>query len=275
MLHIVQVVKRGVAETPRLFVDEEKARTAFVQCAREHWEERYSAYCDHHGVSSDCFSSAQAFVQTIDVSEKSEINLWTFNPEEMGLSPMHPPAPEEFLQVTNKIEVVKDGLTRLLNDLANLTDGFARLAAPPVAAQAVDGPEKASLSLSPVRQEKPERDPEEYTTPEWKNLAGTIKRSCAGSRNEFHLLPRDDWRQDVYSDRTALEYWDWVADNILRYKQQAQKANYSVIADPNSFGCYRFKNQEGVVSADCCDSEWEAWCAAGLYSETDSRAASG
>jgi hypothetical protein len=279
MLHMVQVVKWGVAETPQLFVDAEKARTAFVQCAGEHWEERYAAYCDHHGVSSDCFASAQAFVKTIDVSEKSKINLWTFNPEEMGLSsaksPMHPPAPEEFLQVAKKMVAVKDGLTLLLNDLAKLTDGFARLEAPPAAPQSVDGPERTSLSLSPVRQEKPARDPEEYTTAEWKKFVETIKRSCAGSRNEFNLLPRDDWRQEVYSNRTALEYWDWVADNILNYKEQAQNANYTVIADPDSFGCYRFKNQEGVESEDCCDSEWAAWCAAGLYSEADSRAACG
>jgi hypothetical protein len=218
-------------------------------------------------------------VNTLDVSEKSNINLWTFNPEEIGLSyskkPMHPPAQEDFRHVAKEIGAVKDGLTRLLNDISNLTDSFARFEVPPVEAQTVGEPERTSHSLSSVRQEKPERDPEEYTTPEWKNFVGTIKRLCAGSRNEFYLLPRDDWRQNVYSNRTSLEYWDWVADNILKYKEQAQNANYSVIEDPDSSGCYRLKNQEGVESEDSCDSEWEAWCAAGLYSEADSRASSG
>ena len=60
MLHIVQVVMWGVAETPQLFLDEATARTAYVECAKKHWEQRYSAYCEHHGVSSDLFASAQA-----------------------------------------------------------------------------------------------------------------------------------------------------------------------------------------------------------------------
>ena len=278
MLHIVQVVKWGVAETPQLFVDEEKARSAFVQCAREHWMERYSAYCDHHGVSSDSFASAQAFVKTLDASEKSKINLWTFNPEEIGLSssksPMHSPAPEAFLQVTKKIEAVKDGLAQLLNDLSCLADRFAPMDASPGEAQAAV-PEKTAPSIPAHPQEEPESDPQKYTTPEWKNFVGTITRLGSGSRNEFHLLPRDVWRQDVYSNRTALEYWDWVADSILKYKELAQNTNYSVIEDPDSSGYYRFKNEEGDESEDCCDSEWEAWCAAGLYSEADSRAAAG
>jgi hypothetical protein len=239
MLHIVQVVTRGVAETPQLFLDDAKARTAFVEGVRKHWEERYSDYCGHHGLSGDSFASAQAFVSTIDVSEKSRIHYWTFKAEEIGL-----------------------GNRKICGD------------ASPVEAQTGDGP-KVVPPPPAVRQEKPEPDPAACATPEWKAFVGTIKRLGSGSRNEFYLLHRDDWRQDVYSDRTSLEYWDWVADRIMKYKERAKCANYSVIEDPAASGCYKFINQEGIASEDCCDSEWEAWCAAGLDLEADCRGTAG
>jgi len=262
MLYVVQVVMWGVAETPQLFIDVEKAQAAYVQWARKHWEPRYSAYCDHHGVSSDSFASAQAFVNTIDVSEKSKIHFWTFNPEVAGLNTMKQPAQEEFRQAAEEIVAVRDGLAQLLNDLSSLADRFAPMDASPIEAQAAV-PEKTAPSIPTLPQEEPESDPQTYTTPEWKKFVGTITRLGSGSRNEFCLLHRDDWRQDVYSKRTALEYWDWVADRIVKYKEKAKNAGYSVFEGPES-GCYRFQNREGIESEERFDSEWEAWCAAGL-----------
>jgi hypothetical protein len=269
MLHVVQVVMWGVAETPQLFLDEAKARSAYVECARKHWAQRYAAYCEHHDASVDCFASAQAFVNTIDVSEKSAINYWTLNPEEAGLgdAELCGPGPEEFRQVAEGIVAVKEGLTRLLDDVSHLTDRCARLAVEPVEAQTVEGPGKTAPSPSAVPEEEPESAPETYTTAEWKTFAGTIKRLCSGSRNEFYLLPRDNWRQAVYSNRTSLEYWDWLADRIVKYKENAKSAGFSVIEEPDSPGYYKFTNREGIASEDCYDSEWEAWCAAGLHLE--------
>ncbi len=277
MLYIVQVVMWGVAETPQLFLDEGKARSFYAECAKKYWEQRYSAYCEHQGVSGDCFASAQAFVDTIDVSEKSTINYWTVNPEEAGLggskAPQCPPDPEGFGHFTKEIFAIKEGLARLLEDVSKLTDRLASKDVSPLAVQAVDEPEKTALSPLAAPQEKPEPEPGTYITPEWKTFVGTVKRSCSGGRNEFHLLPRDDWRQDVYSNRTSLEYWDWSANKIMRYKEKAKNANYSVIEDPDSPGCYTFTNREGIASEECCDSEWEAWCAAGLHLEAYCRAA--
>jgi hypothetical protein len=265
----------GVAETPQVFVDEEKARSAYVEGAKKHWEQRYSAYCEHHGRSGDSFAAAQAFVNTIDVSEKSRINYWTLNAEELDLddskNPLDEAAREELRQVAKGIVAVKTGLTGLLDDLSNLTDRFSRMDVSPVEAQTVDGPEKAVPSPSAIRQEEPEPDPATYTTQEWKAFVGTIKRLGSGSKNEFHLLRRDDWRQDVYSKRTSLEYWDWAADRIMKFMERAKNAKYSVIEDPDSPGCYRYTNQEGIASEYCCNSEWEAWCAAGLDLEANCR----
>lgn len=273
MLHVVQVVMWGVAETPQLFIDEEKAQAAYVQWARKHWEQRYSAYCDHHGVSSDSFASAQAFVNSIDVSEKSKIHFWTFNPEEAGLNTIKQPAQEEFRHAAKEIVAVRDGLAQLLSDLSTLADRFAPMDASPGEAQTAVL-EKTAPSLSGPPQDEPESDSQKYTTPEWKNFVGTIPRLCSGIRNEFYLLPRDNWRQDVYSNRTSLEYLDWVADRIVKYKERAKNASYFVFEGTES-GCYRFKNREGLESEESFDSEWVAWCAAGLYQEAACRAEAG
>lgn len=274
MLHIVQVVMWGVAETPRLFPDEAKARAAYVEYAQKRWEQRYAAYCEHHGVGSDSFASAHAFVKTIDVSEKSTINYWPLNPEEAGLgdskSVLCGAEREEFRHVAEGIVAVKEGLARLLDDVSNLADRVARLDVPPAKARSGGEAEKPAPPPSLPPQVKPEPVPETYATPEWKAFVGTIKRLCSGSRNDFYLLPRDDWRQDVYSNRTSLEYWDWAADKIVKYKEKAKDASYSVIEDPDSPGCYKFANREGIASEECYDSEWEAWCAAGLHLETTS-----
>lgn len=279
MVHIVQVVMWGVAETPQLFADESKARTAYVECAKKHWGQRYAAYCEHHGLSSDAFDSAQGFVDTLDVSEKSRIHCWTVNADELGLGDSKE-APfgaelEEFRHVAEGIVAVQTGLTGLLDDLSDLTARFSRMDPSPEKAQAVDAPETVTPSPSADLQEDPEPDPATYTTPEWKTFVGTIKGLGSGIRNEFYLLHRDDWRQDVYSNRTSLEYWDWVADRIMKYKKRAKKANVSVIQDPESPGSYRFINQEGIASEDRCDSEWEAWCAAALDLEGNCRDAAG
>lgn len=277
MLHIVQVVMWGVAETPQLFVDEEKARSAYVECAQKRWDQRYSAYCEHHGMSRDAFLSAQAFVKTLDVSEKSCINFWTFNPAEIGLgdSAKAPagPSPEELQEVTGKIAALKEGLTRLVDDVSKVADTLAGKEVSPDSAPAV----RVEETVAPppeAKERKPEPDPEKYKTQEWKNFVGTIKRLCSGSRNDFYLLPRDDWRNDVYSNLTSLEYWDWVADNIVQHQEEAKEANYSVVEDSEAPGYYRFQNPEGIPS-ESYYSEWEAWCAAGLHAAASFRAEAG
>jgi len=263
MLHVVQTVMWGVAEKPQLFLDEAKAQAAYVGCTGKQWAQRYAAYCEHHGVGADSFEAAQAFVKTIDVSEKSTINYWTLDTAEAGLegwkNPILGPGVEEFQHVAQDIVAVREGLARLLEDVSALTDRCALMDGAP--------PEKPALPPSAVPEEKPEAAPETYATPEWKNFVGQIQRLGSGSRNDFYLLSRDDWRQDVYSNRTSLEYWDWVADRIVKRKEKAQNAGYMVAEDPEAPGCYRFANKEGIASEDRYDSEWEAWCAAGLHLE--------
>ncbi len=269
MLHLVQVVMWGVAEAPQLFPDEAKARAAYVERARKQWAQRYAAYCEHHGVSGDSFESAQAFVGTIDASEKSTINYWAIKPEEAGpedwQNPLRGPGVEEFQHVAKDIVIVREGLARLLEDVSRLADRCALMDVTSVEAQPVSGPERTAPPPSVAPEEKPEAAQETYATPEWKNFVGMIKRLCSGSRNDFNLLPRDDWRQDVYSNRTSLEYWDWVADRMVKYKENAQNAGYAVVEEPDAPGYYKFTNREGTPSEDCYDSEWEAWCAAGLH----------
>jgi hypothetical protein len=261
MLHIVQVVMWGVAEQPLLFSSEEKARAAYVDCVRKAWTQRYDAYCEHHGLDGGSFMSAQAFVHTIDTSEKSAVHLWTATPEGTELDAPQP-GTEGIRQVAEGINAVQDWLTRLLAEVAHLADRCARMDA------AAGSCEVAETVVSPPAtgmEEITEASPETRATAEWQNFVAQIQRSFSNSRNQATLLPRDDWRQDVYSHHTSLEYWDWVADRTKRYRDEAEKAGYAVMAEEGVLGCYRFANRDGIGSEDHYGSEWEAWCAAGLH----------
>jgi hypothetical protein len=276
MVYIVQAVMWGVAEAPQLFLDEAQARAAYVACADKHWEQRFTAYCERHGLDRACFASARAFVSSIDVSEKSSLNFWSYPPEEAGLGDAYLPTGgsgrEALQQVTAEIAAIKEGLMRLVEDVSRLSVRLAGAGSPTID-QDVALPETSSPSPSPTPRGRPQPDPARYTQPEWQTFVGTVKRLGSGPRNEFYLLPRDDWRQDVYSNRTSLEYWEWVADNIMTYQELAKSVNYSVIEAPDAPGGYKFRDGEGTASEDCYASEWEAWCAAGLHVAKNSVAA--
>jgi hypothetical protein len=267
MLYVVQAVMWGVAETPQLFTDEAKARSAYTACVNRCWEQRYSAYCEFHGVAVDAFPSAQAFVKNLDISEKGTVNYWTFDLEELesGLKKGLTVAQGE--EFAAEIAAVRDGLTRLLEDVSRLADSVAGLDAVSAESPIPGGAEQEVPVSSVLQRKKPESDPEKYRTTEWKNFASTIKRLCCGSRNDCDLLPKDAWRQDVYSNRTSLEYWDWVADRFAEYREMAAGAGYTVAEEVAAPGGYRFANRQGITSEGTYVSEWEAWCAAGLHLE--------
>jgi hypothetical protein len=274
MLYFVQTVMWGVAEKPVLFFDEEKAGVAYVEGVRRNWTQRYAAYCEHHSLPGDSFASAQAFVKTLDLSEKSTVNFWSFDREEAALAEPEHAGAEEFRQLSEGIGAVKDGLARLLEDVAGLAERFHRPAKPQVEPAVVETEKPAVAYLgNSLKEERQETTPEACAGPEWQTFVGTVKRLATGPRNDFALLTRDDWRQDVYSSRTSLEYWDWVADRIMMYKETAIAADYSITQLPDSAGCWTFGNMEGVTAEETLGSEWEAWCAAGLHAEAGCRSA--
>jgi hypothetical protein len=90
---------------------------------------------------------------------------------------------------------------------------------------------------------------------------------CGGSREEFHLFNRHDWRQAVYGNETALEYWEWVAVQIDDHIHKARHAGYAVVADPDQPGYFRYRTPGGIVSDAADETEDEAWCRAGLHLE--------
>jgi hypothetical protein len=91
----------------------------------------------------------------------------------------------------------------------------------------------------------PQPPAELYNTREWKEYVESIKNMCGGSRSEFHLFTRHDWRQAVYNDQTSFEYWEWVAATIDHHIEQAQQAGYAVVPDPDQPGRHRFKAPDG------------------------------
>jgi len=236
MLHIVQVVLSGIAEIPRLLFAEAEAESHYVECTKQYWPRAYSEYCEQNGVR-DCFSSAKAFVNTFDPAEKSNINYWIVKPEDMGL---------------DKLDLNLPGAKPDKNCQEHI--------------QQPGSPKGDSGLPSPIipLEEQKEID-ERFMTPEWKEYVEFIKKISGGGRGEFHLFTRNDWRQDVYSNATAFDYWDWVAAKIDNCIEKAKNAGFSVFEDPDHPGEYRFKTPDGIESEISCNTEGEAWCHAGLH----------
>jgi hypothetical protein len=237
MLHIVQVILTGIAEIPRLLFDEAKAESHYVECTKRYWPQAYSEYCEQNGVSRDCFSSAKAFINTFDSAEKSNIYYWIVRPEEMGLDKLYPVLPGT--------EPIKECREHIL--------------------QPGSPKEDAGLPSPMLPQEVPEEIDEKFSTPEWKEYVDFIKNISGGGRSEFYLFTRNDWRQDVYSNSTAFEYWDWVAAKIDNCIEKAKNAGCSVFEDFDHPGQYKYKTPDGIVSEISCKTEGEAWCHAGLH----------
>ena len=236
MLHIVQVVLSGIAEIPRLLFAEAEAESHYVECTKQYWPRAYSEYCEQNGVR-DCFSSAKAFVNTFDPAEKSNINYWIVKPEDMGLDKLDP--------ILSCPEPIKECREHILQPGTPEAD--------------------AGLPSTMLPQEKSEEIDEKFSTPEWKEYVEFIKNISGGGRGEFHLFTRNDWRQHVYSNATAFDYWDWVAAKIDNCIVKAQNAGYTVFEDPDHPGEYRFKTPDGIVSEISCNTKGEAWCHAGVH----------
>jgi len=273
MLHIVQVVFAGRPETPRVFLDQAQAESAFVELVKKCWKQSYPAYCADKGVSVDGSSSAKDFLETLDMAEKSQVNYWIVNPDDAGPGQMKhlewmSQGRENLETLIKKVErmsgLLNEGLTGLLDDLAELTGCFANMASPGPGAQAA-GPESIAATSPPVpAREEPEGVPEEYTDQEWKTFVGSVMNVCGGGRNESALFTRHDWRQDVYSNATSLEYWDWVAAKVHKCREKAEKAGYAVVKDPDSPGNFRIQAPGGTMEETSFYSELDAWCHIGM-----------
>ena len=279
MLHIVQVILSGIAEIPKVFFDEVKAESVYVECVKAYWAQSYAAYCDRNGVNPDCFSSATTFIKTLDLVDKSRINYWIVQPEDSGLEKLNLLLDLEkinekrvhILRLTTEVKqashAVKEGLTEFLDKITNLADNVNSFNLLLTEGQSVGGSEGDSgLTFSVLPQEEPEDIEEKYKTPEWKKYVESVKNMC-GSWGEFRLFTRHDWRQDVYGNLTSFEYWEWVAAKIDTCIGKAENAGYSVIEDSSQPGHYKFKTPDGSVSEISCNTEEEAWCQASLHSD--------
>jgi len=278
MLHIVQVVLSGSAEAPQAYFAEDAAQAAFVDCAKKYWSQSYAAFCERSGLDGACFSSAQAFVATFDLADRSRIHYWSTAPEDGAASLL--PGVEVLKEQRERIErlaqdleqasgAVREGVAGLLNTIAELTGDVTVVAARPAGEQ--DAPRHlvapAEPTAAPAPAAAPQPPKEMYNTREWKEYVESIKNMCGGNRSEYHLFTRQDWRQAVYSDQTSFEYWEWVAATIDHHIEKAQQAGYSVVPDPDKPGRYRFRTPDGVVSDIDTDTEGESWCRAGLHLE--------
>jgi hypothetical protein len=280
MLHIIQVVLSGSAEIPMVFYDETAAHAAFAGCAKTYWAQSYAAYCERNGVSSESFSSAQDFVASFDLADRSRIHYWVVTPEDAGAAGLDHVLPgaaellerrEHVLRLARGVEeasgAVREGVAELLDAIAALSGDAAGGNEPPV--PSVQGrhqpgrPAAAGL-LSRLA---PQPAGRKYDPGQRKAYVESIKNMSRGNRGEFHLFDRYAWRQAVYGNETDLEYWEWVAEKVDEHIEKAQHAGYAVIDDPDQPGHYRFRTPDGVVSDISTGAEGEAWCRAGLHLE--------
>lgn len=283
MLHIVQVVVSGSAETPQAFFDEVQAHAAYVACARKYWAASFAAFCERNNLDGDGFASAQAFVASFDLADRSRIHYWQLAPEdaEAGVDQLLPGVAalaekREQVQrlvheVTQASDIVRESLTELLEIVGGVTGEEASapvMPSEPAEASGRNAPGRLAPAEPAVEEpaaEPPKPDDERFKSKEWQSYVGSIINMCGGNRSEFPLFTRHDWRQAVYSSETSMEYWDWAALQIDDHIEMAQRSGYSVVDDPDKPGHYRFRTPDGVVSDISCDAEGDAWCRAGLH----------
>lgn len=278
MLHIIQVVVSGFAEIPKLFIDETKAESAYIEGAKTYWPQLYSVYCDQNGVSQDSISSAKSFSKSFNISDKTKINHWVVKPEDVGLDKLNLLLlGEESIQKRRKqiqslaedtelktISIQKEvsEMFKIVADLIENVNSFDML---PTGDQSVCNPEsEVRFDSSVVPQEEPAIIDVKYSTPEWQQFVGSVKNLCGGSWSEFSLFTRHDWRQDVYGNLTSFEYWEWAATKIDDCVGKAINAGYTV-EDADQQGKYMYTTPDGVGSENSYTSELEAWCHASFH----------
>ena len=290
MLHIVQVIMSGSAEVPQLFVKKERAEAAYVEAVKKYWRQSYAAYCEQNGVAGDSYASAQAFVASFDLADRSRIHHWILDPEDAetgsdstALEAQREQARQLIAGMEQASDIFKSGLSELRALSEGRGDAEAGTTGQPAEGSQSFQPGAAAMpfsdpfpstypgmlpSATPVENPAPPMpDSEQYNTKEWKDYVNSIMQMCGGNRAEYHLFKRADWRQAVYHDETKFEYWDWVAFQIDEHIEKAQKADYSVIEDPEQPGNFRFQTPTGEASDITTETEGEAWCRAGLHLE--------
>jgi len=271
MLHIVQVVLAGSAETPRVFADEAAAQAAFVECAKKYWAQSYAAWCERNGVDGGSFGVAQGFVASFDLADRSRVHYWAVSPEDAGddVLPAQRARIEQLArEVAEAAGAVRKGAEELLAAVAGSGgDDSARSSQPAPPARDVNKPGRLAAAEMPAPAAPPDAAPpsaRKRDTAAWKTYVQSIMNMCGGSREEFHLFNRHDWRQAVYGNETGLEYWEWVAEQVDDHIEKARQAGYTVLEDQ---GSYRYRAPDGTVGDAADEMEDEAWCRAGLHLE--------
>jgi len=276
MLHIVQVILPGGVEKPQVFVEQSHAEAAFIAATQKYWKQAYAAYCEKAGVDGDSYASAQAFVASFDLADRSRIQLWSLTPEDAGsefcagvLDERRERLSQLVAELEQASELFRGGMGELrelagVSTSANPREEVPPL--PPVSERSQPRRLAAAEGLSAAKTPAAaETESDRYDNEAREAYVGSIMHMSGGNRSEYKLFSRADWRQAVYSDVTSLEYWEWVAAQIDAHIEQAQEAGYTVYEDPEQPGCYRFKSSTGEVGDVAVKAEGEAWCRAGLH----------
>ena len=271
-MYIVQMHTFGGLTPPKVFTDRVSAETALVDLVREHSAEAYAAYCARCGAEAEAFRPAKAFAETLGAEDSVRYGFWevSLDSEETSATrteltpqqrdPIVQAAAEtqkQTLAVQTEVRGLMDKLTGLSQELIRL-QGLLGAEGEEVAADEIPATAEQSEPMPDALDEK-------YQTAEWQDFVQSLIRMCGGNWGEFPLLSRQDWRHAVYSNLTALTYWEWVAITIDQAIERAKSRGYAVEEDKEQSGHFAYLTPAGERSETLYEVEDLAWCAAGLH----------
>jgi len=268
---IVQTIIPGRVYPPKIHTDQTRAQKAFVTLIREHCAVAFAKYCTDNEADSESFGAAREFADSLS-GDDIRFCYWELTPEGEDGTAKRLPIPaknrESLLQAASETQQKILGVQTELHNMAEKLSGMGqelfRLQNLLGEDEGVADREEDSAEADLAAPEPTALD-EKYQTAEWQDFVQSLIRMCGGNWSEFPLLSRQDWRNAVYSNQTALQYWEWAAITIDQSIERAKTSGYKVEEDGEKRGYFAYLTPTAERSAVLYELEDLAWCAAGLH----------
>jgi len=272
VFYVIQIIVSGKIVPPRVFADQTCAQAAFVALVREHRAAAYAEYCFRHEADPEAFTTAKAFAGTGEEDEPVRFCYWELALDDDGSAATQAQSPpqsrEPVLQAAAETQQQVLGVQTELRGLVAKLTGLSQELIQLQTLLGDEGEEAAADETSgaaELAEPAPDVLDEKYQTAEWRDFVQSLIRMCGGNWGEFPLLSRQDWRQAVYGNLTALSYWEWVAITIDQSIERAKNSGYAVEEDGEKRGHFAYRTPTGERSTNLYELEDLAWCAAGLH----------
>jgi hypothetical protein len=289
-IHILQLITfGGQPGLPLLFANPAAAEACFVKLVQENFGTSYHEFCNQEGFSEDDFSAARAFHGTLEEGDdtinyrilnkfEGKEKLFLFSLDAVEFKRQR----ELILELTEEAKEEKFSSSRhqVLDGLTNLLDAIADQAHDVYGmdvlldADQCEGCEAGDAGCQKDAkgcpfQELPLEEPDapvELTSEQYVEfIKKKFDRGPDDTWGAFPFFPKTEWQDEVAAGHTPKGYWEHVAANIMKCKEAAEDAGYTVIDCPGQEGKFIFVNLGGMISETSYDSEEEAWCDANSH----------